>query len=345
MSTVLRQAPRDPNVVLSADWLTATLDRSHPGAVVTRTEVVERLETVATKLRFRVHYTHQSDAPIALCAKGYFNPTQQRFPRAEGDFYRFAAHDLPVRTPPCVHAAVDEDTGHALVLMHDLVASGARFLDPRVGYSAQQAAATLDQLAALHAATWDRRKTALHTLFPSRLISLSGHVSPAQLQELLNDGRAHGVSASVRRGDRLAAAMAAMDRLRTESPSCVVHGDLHTGNIYELPGGVPGLIDWQVVQHGVWALDVAYHLATVLSPDDLADHERTLLDHYLDRLSAHAATPPDRDRAWWMYRAYLPYGFFLWAMTRRVDRPITDHLTGRLGRAVERHRSLDLLGV
>lgn len=338
-------APRDETVVLSADWLTAVLDRRHPGTVVTGTHVVERLETVATKVRFRVDYAQRSNAPDALCVKAYFNPANQRFPRAEGDFYRLAASVLPVRTPPCVYAAVDDGTGHALVLMHDLVASGARFLDPCVGYSAEQAAATLDQLAALHAATWDGKLPELHKLFPPRLASLSRHVTGAQLQELVDDGRAQGVSGSVRRADRLITAMSVMDRLRTESPSCLAHGDLHTGNIYQLPDGNPGLIDWQVVQQGVWALDVSYHLATVLNSDDLADHEGALLDHYLDRLAARGVTPPDRDRAWWMYRAYLPYGLFLWSMTRAVVRPTIEHLTGRLGRAVDRHSSLDLLGV
>ncbi|MEV4238400.1 phosphotransferase [Nocardia sp. NPDC050408] len=345
MSTANNSAPADEAVVLSPDWLTPTLGRRYPNAVATGTHIVERLETVATKLRFRVDYAQQTDAPAALCAKGYFNPARRRTTRAEGDFYRLVAQDLPVRTPPCVHAAVDDDTGHALILMHDLVAAGARFLDPTTTYSAERAAATLEQLAALHAASWDGKRPELSVLFPPRLVRLSGHLSAEQLQGLLDDGRAQGISQDVRRADRLIAAMAAMDRLRAAEPVCLVHGDLHTGNIYELPDGRPGLIDWQVVQHGVWALDVAYHLATVLDPDELARHERALLDHYLDRLANHGVTPPDRNRAWSLYRAYLPYGLFMWAITRAVDRPVIEHLTVRLGQAVERHRSLDLLAV
>ncbi|MFI5718997.1 phosphotransferase [Nocardia sp. NPDC051750] len=331
--------------MLSPGWLTSTLAPSYPGAVVADTRIVERLETVATKLRFRVEYAQPTDAPTALCAKGYFNPARTRTTRAEGDFYRLAAQDLPVRTPPCVHAAVDDRTGHALVLMHDLVAVGARFLDPTTTYGAERAAATLEQLAALHAATWDGKRSALYELFPPRLVRLSGHLSPEQLQGLLDDGRAPGVSQQVRSADRLIAAMAAMDRLRATEPACLIHGDLHTGNIYETADGRPGLIDWQVVQRGTWALDVAYHLATVLDPDELARHERTLLDHYLDRLGSHGVTAPGRGRAWQLYRSYLPYGMFMWGMTRAVDRPVIEHLTDRLGRAVERHRSLDLLGV
>lgn len=338
-------APADEAVVLSPEWLTSVLSRRYPSAVATGTHVVERIETVATKVRFRVEYAQHTDAPTALCAKGYFNPERRRTTRAEGDFYRLAAQDLPVRTPPCVYAAVDDDTGHALILMHDLVASGARFLDPTTTYGSDRAAATLDQLAALHATTWDGKRPALHQLFPPRLVRLSTHLGPDLHQSLLDDGRAQGISDQVRRADRLIAAMGAMDRLRAAEPAGLIHGDLHSGNIYEQADGQPGLIDWQVVQRGVWALDVAYHLATVLDPDELAREERALLEHYLDRLDSHGVTPPDRDHAWSLYRAHLPYGLFMWSITRAPDRPIIEHLTDRLGRAVERHRSLDLLAV
>ncbi|MFD4405209.1 phosphotransferase family protein [Nocardia sp. NPDC058499] len=345
MRTPADPAPFDEAVVLSPEWLAAVLEPGHPAVVPAATEVVERIETVATKLRFRVTYTHPAEAPRALCAKGYFNPLWRRGSRAEADFYRDFAHALPVRTPPCVYAAVDEDTGHALVLMRDMVVAGARFLDPLVGYGPGQAAGTLDQLAALHAATWNGRRPDANRLFPPRLASLAGHMTVDKLQPLLDDGRAAGIPEDVRRADRLLAAMAAMDTLGSSSARCLVHGDLHAGNIYEMPDGSAGLIDWQVVQSGHWAQDVAYHLATVLDPDELARTERDLLEHYLHRLAAHGIEPPDRDRAWWMYRAHLPYGFYLWSMTRAVDRPIIEHLTGRLATAVARHGSLDLLEV
>ncbi|MGW0246245.1 phosphotransferase family protein [Nocardia goodfellowii] len=337
-------APFDESVVLSPEWLTGALTSAHPGTVASGTEVVERIETVATKIRFRVTYAGHTESPGALCAKGYFNPQRRRATRAEADFYRLLAPRLPVRTPPCLHAGVDDTTGHALVLMHDLVAAGARFLDPLVGYSSEQAAQTLDQLAALHASTW-ADATDLASRFPPRLNSLTRHLTDEQHQGLLDDGRAADVAADVRRADRLGAAMAAMAALAAGFPRCLVHGDLHAGNIYQLSDGSPGLIDWQVAQWGSWALDIAYHLATVLEPDELARTERELLGHYADRLAAHGVEPPDREQLWWMYRAHLPYGFFLWSITRAVERPIVEHLTGRLATAVARHSSLDLLEV
>ncbi|NUU26349.1 MAG: phosphotransferase [Streptomycetaceae bacterium] len=341
-------APHDEAVVLSPEWLTAVLSAPHPGAVVSGARVTERLETVATKMRFRVEYADDAvgapAAPDALCVKAYLSPEMRGrpAPRAEADFYRTLAGKLPVRTPPCVHADIDEETGHPLVLMHDLVAAGARFGDPLVGFSAEQAAATLDQLAMLHAATWGAEHAHLAEVFPPRLASLARHLGAEQLQGQLDDGRAPSVPDPVRRADRV---LAAVNSLTAAGGTCLVHGDLHTGNLYHTAEGAPGLIDWQVVQHGAWALDVAYHLAAVLDPDERARSERQLLDHYLDRLAAHGVIPPDRDDAWWAYRAHLPYGFFMWGITRRVHRPIIELLTDRLGRAVAWHDSFALLGV
>lgn len=342
-------APNDEAVVLSPEWLTALLSERHPGAVVTGVEVTERIETVATKVRFRLQYAREvPGAPTALCAKGYFNPeTRKRgAPRTETEFYRLYADALPVRTPPWVHAAIDEETGHPLVLMRDLVPDGVVFGDPLAGFTAEQAAGALDQIAALHASTSDGAKADEYAAaFPPRLTSLARYFTGEKLQAQLDDGRAEGAPAEVVDGQRLHAAMGAMARIGEDLPRCLVHGDVHTGNMYTTADGEPGIIDWQVVQYGAWALDVAYHMASVLAPDDLAASERGLLDHYLDRLAAHGGTPPSRDEAWAAYRRHLPYGFYMWGITRAVHRPITVRHTQRLAHAVARHGSLDLLGV
>lgn len=335
-------APLDEATVLSPEWLTAVL-----GAQVTGTEVVERLQTVATKTRFRVDYAGGDDGPGALCVKGYFDPglgARVSAGKPEVTFYREVAPGLDVRTPPCVHAAVDDETGHGLVVMEDLVEAGCRFLTALTPFRPEQSAATLDQLARLHAASWDRPPDAVPGGFGPRLAELARYGEVGFLQSQLDDGRADGVPAEARRGERLAAAMAALASGAVDAPACLVHGDVHAGNVYETADGGIGLIDWQVLQHGPWALDVAYHLASALEPDERRRSERGLLDHYRDRLAAHGVTPPGRDAAWRAYRACLAYGYFMWAITRLVDRPIIDRLTHRLGTAVADHGTFDLLG-
>jgi hypothetical protein len=341
-------APMHEKVVLSPEWLTAMLQSKYPGVEVTSTEVTERLETVATKVRF--HLTYAGDpqgAPTDMCAKGYFNEAMHGMVAGtitEALFYREVQHTLSIRTPPCVHAARDEETGHGLVVMNDLKVAGATFLDPTVGYGADQATATLDQLALLHASTWHTEPPAVLEPFSPRLDMLVGIMSTEVLQDLLNDGRAANVPDGVRRADRLQSAMRALAAIETDA-HCLVHGDVHTGNIYQFADGNPGIIDWQVAQRGLWALDVAYHVAAVLEPDVRAANEASLLEHYLERLASHGGPTIAYDDAWWLYRAHLAYGYFMWGITRRVVRPVIEDLTRRLSQAVADHDSFGLLGV
>jgi aminoglycoside phosphotransferase (APT) family kinase protein len=268
--------------------MTAILRPRHPGVQAIGIEIVERLETVATKVRFRVKYDGDpGNAPTALCAKGYLNPAmheQVAGTVTEAVFYETIAAGLPVRTPPCVHAAVDPGTSHGLVVMTDLVEAGSTFLDPLGSYSVDQAAATLDQIAALHAATWERGATLTMPQFAPRIDRLVEIMSADALQQLLDDGRAPALGDSVRRADRLQEAVVALTKL-DHAARCLVHGDVHTGNIYLAPDGLPGIIDWQVAQRGVWAIDVAYHIAAVLDPAVRAGAEVDLVRHYLDRLA------------------------------------------------------------
>lgn len=129
-----------------------------------------------------------------------------------------------------------------------------------------------------------------------------------------------------------------------ERPQFLVHGDSHAGNNFRTNQG-PGLIDWQLLQSGGWALDVAYHLAAVLPVEIAESDERRLLNDYLATMRGLGCPMPDEEEAWFQYREALIYGYYLWAITRRVDPPIINMFVNRLGLAVSRHDSHGLLGV
>ena len=337
-------APLDESVVLSPEWLTHAL-----GTPVRAVEVVERLETVATKVRFRVEYTEEPNGKVdAFCVKAYFNPDMRARVAAgepEARFYVELAPTLPIRVPPCVYAALDPETGHALVLMEDLVAQGATFLTALSPYSVDQAKGTLEQLARLHAEHWDDAALATHPFLAPRLPSFLQYVDAERLQSQLDGPRGDELPAPIKDATRLRAALLAIAERDAAGPQVLVHGDTHAGNLYELPDGAPGIIDWQVVQQGSWALDVAYHLGAVLEVDDRRAHERALLEHYLACLAAAGAPAPSGEDAWFEYRAHLAYGYFMWAITQMVDPPIIVTFTRRLGLAVADHDSFGLLGV
>ncbi len=340
-------APLSLDTLLSPEWLSEAL-----GAAVVGSEIVEQLVTVASKVRFRVDYAPgvAADRPRDLCVKGYFASESAAFSRIgeiEVRFYRDLAPmvltDLGVEVPGCVYTGIDPETGHGIVIMRDLVADGCRFLTALSPYGVDRAAATLEALARLHHADPVSAAGGTDWLAP-RLSGYMDYVTPERLAQQLADGRSSAFSPAVADEVRLRTAFRTLSAKAANRPECVVHGDAHAGNVYLTPDGRPGLIDWQVLQLGPWALDVAYHLGAVLDVADRQEHERSLLDHYLGVRHSLGDPVPTPDAAWDDYRDSLVYGFWMWAITQRVERPVIETFVTRLGSAVEYHESLDRLG-
>lgn len=343
-------APLDLEEMLDPAWLTAALSERHPGVEVASVAVTETLQTIATKVRFRVEYWGDVPAsvPRAFCVKGYFHPEFRSSAgggQVEVRFYRDLAASLPIRVPPCVYTGIDEGTGHGIVVMEDLVAAGATFLTALSPYTADQAAATLDQLARLHASHWDGHAIDDVAWLAPRTRILTSYVTNERLQALLDDPRGDTLPPAIRSAGRARDALLALVDRASRSRSTLIHGDAHAGNLFLDAAGDPGLIDWQLAQQGSWAFDVAYHLGAVLAVEERERSERELLRHYLDRLRAYDVDAPSDEEAWEEYRVSLAYGYYLWAMTQRVDRPIIDAFVTRLGTAVASHGSFELLGV
>lgn len=348
MSTLSLPAPSDESVVLSPSWLSAAISQRYPGSQVTDVTVVERLQTVATKIRFTVTYANDVGAPEALCVKAYLHPDMQSrgsSGQQEVRFYTELAEFTGVNAPELVYGAIDPESGHGLILMKDLVAEGCVFRTALSPYTVNQAAETLDQLAQLHASAWDKDSVPGESSFTSQLEATLSWVTPERLQEHLDGLRTAGLPDSMKDGARARAAMLAVVRADAELPRTIVHGDAHAGNTYDLPDGRVGLIDWQVLRLGGWATDVAYHIGAVLDVDERERSERALLEHYLDRLAAHGVTPPTWDEAWLRYRTHLAYGYWMWAITKFVEPKIVNAFTYRLGSAASHHDTFGLLGV
>lgn len=332
-------APLSLEEVLSPDWLSHAL-----GVPVRSVEVVETIKTVATKVRFRA-------AGRAYCVKGLFGegplaPGLARIAQTEASFYRDLAPTAEVNTTRCRYTGIDAVSGHGLIVMDDVVAGGGRFLTPLEPYSPEQALASLDQLAAMHATHWDGRNLDGHQWLRDRLADLAE--SPLrtvpELQALIDDPRGAPLPAAIRDAERITGALGALARFTEGRATTLVHGDAHAGNLFVLDGAT-SLLDWQLLQRANWGLDVAYHLGSVLSVEDRRAAERDLLDHYLDRLAARGVTAPGREEAWEVYRASVAYGYYLWAVTRRVDPPVIHEFCKRLGTAVVDLESFELLGI
>lgn len=60
---------------------------------------------------------------------------------------------MQVRVPDCVVAVIDREARNATIIMRDVIATGGRFCSALDIFTADDAASSLSQLAALHASS------------------------------------------------------------------------------------------------------------------------------------------------------------------------------------------------
>lgn len=341
------QVPKTLAEALDPAWLTRALAPVSGGARVEQVEQVELIKTVATKVRFTARFAG-SDRPEAFCLKGLLDVDEMTARGGstcvlEADFYDKVAPTLTVQAPERVATVVDRENQQSVLIMRDLIAAGGRFCSALEAFTADQAADSLAQIARLHqgsafldGAPWIKPRAAE--------LARMTYLTPDMLQELLDGRRGDNLTPEVRNASRLITAMRALADRDQQRPQFLVHGDSHAGNIFRTAEG-SGLIDWQLLQRGGWALDVAYHLCAVLPVELAEQEERRLMGEYLGWMKAAGFDMPEEEQAWEQYREAVIYGYYLWAITRRVDPPIIVQFTDRLGRAVMRHDSHKLLGV
>ena len=106
-----------------------------------------------------------------------------------------------------------------------------------------------------------------------------------------------------------------------------------------------GLFDWESVQTGNWAQDVAYHLGTVLAIEDRRANERALVRHYLTELAERGGPAIDFDEGFELYRRSFCHGYFFWVITMIRGRDeVLAHMP-RLAAALADHNTYKLLGI
>jgi aminoglycoside phosphotransferase (APT) family kinase protein len=344
LTTQTGEVPQTLQRALDPQWLTQALTSVTGGAKLTAVDTVEVIRTMATKVRFTASFDGRTEA---FCLKAFLDvdPENARggvVSIKEADFYAELAPQVAVRVPTCVAAIVDRDAQLGIIIMRDLIREGAHFCSALEPFNRDQAAQSLEQLAHLHASQAGVQKSWVTRRIDD--FARSTYLSPATLQQLLDGPRGEGLPAKSRDASVLLAGLKALSARDESRPQVLIHGDCHAGNIFRTPQGA-GLIDWQLLQRGSWALDIAYHISAVL-PVELAEkEEHGLLHHYLDTMRRLGCEVPGRDDAWEQYRTSVVYGYYLWSITRRVDPAITNVFVNRLGCAVTRHESYRLLGV
>ena len=234
----------------------------------------------------------------------------------ECTFCRTLAHRMPIRVPR-VYAAAQRGSRFALVLEDMRALPGVQLFvnrDMAAGTTPERAARALSTLAELHAGFWEwdaaRREAllpiALHPFLPRRRRAMSRALLAAAIgpcRSRAPDVFTPQLEALCRR------ALARWDDLIAywyAGPLTLVHGDSHLGNLFEMDGPDGrrmGMLDFQAVHWSKGLRDVQYHLIHSLAPDLLAQHESSLIDHYVAELARRGITL-DPELAREQYRAF-----------------------------------------
>lgn len=341
--------PETLEEALAPEWLNSVLPADNRQGGIVAIEEVQRVQDISYKpkvVRFRAF--HEDGSVASYCLKAVFGDPASAHAASnavlEARFFSLVAPHVPLHLPPVLAAPFDEERGIGFLLMRDMVEDGTRFMNVLEPWDLDWVYAILDQMALLHAADNAIGPIGKLGWVKRNLEWLTRRIEVEAIQKLLDGPRNPGLPGRTRDASLAIEGLLAFATLDQDRFPFLIHGDSHASNIFIDASG-PGLTDWQMLKMGNWALDVAYHITSVLPVEQAEREERPLMRYYLDRARAHGARVPDEETAWLEYRQSLVYGHFLAAITRSMPQDIINETSKRLAHAVHRHDTFRLLGL
>lgn len=301
---------------IDADWLTGALTERHPGIEVTGVEVLERHDLTNAHARIAVTYAdaaaaQASGAPATAFCK--LAPTDDR--RAailatgmglrEARFYRDLADRVELPVPRAHVARHDDGSGLFVLVLEDLVASGAQVSDGTWGIPADAVAKGFEALARLHARFADPDVRAAEAAWVP-VLGVGSDYGKVMLRHGIEHHRDRLTDAFVAVAGVYCDATPALHALWQQGPRTVIHGDPHLGNLYLVDGEL-GFLDWGIVNAGPPMRDIGYLMTMAMDVEDRRANERDLLRLYLGVLAAEGGPEITFDEAWTMHRLHAAY--------------------------------------
>ena len=226
--------------------------------------------------------------------------------RREVEFYRQAADATPMRTAH-VYLAENDGPDNFILVLEDL--GDWDVGDQIAGCSVARAEAVMDELAALHGSFWNKVDDGTLNWLPDNYPSvmsdgLFGGTEASWdnfskvFDDLLNDELSQ---AKTRYLDGLPKVQSWMNA----SPRTIVHGDYRMDNLFflESDGGIEvACCDFQAPVRGKGIQDVAYFLSGSIDIGMRRDHEKDLINRWLEKLGEQGISDYSFEQAWTDYR-------------------------------------------
>jgi len=312
---ILVQSPND----LTVAWAQRIVDEHSTDTRVSNIDIVSVEIGTTTRVRVIVEHNGPDTLPRrwfvklpSLAWRSRWITALPRLLHTEVRFYQEMSAPLPINRPSILAAQSKLGRGATLVLT-DVTEFGASPGCSSDALTAAQAALIVEQLAYFHAHFWNkvapspeyhwlaspvrRLEDLLGTVFAVPLMKRGLHRAGSLISPVLQDQAMHYARHRRR----------AM-RFLSEGPQTIVHHDCHPGNLFWHKSR-PGFLDWQLVRAGEGISDVAYFLATALTPETRRLHEAGLLSSYVQILMSHGVAGIDLESQLRRYRAHLVYPF------------------------------------
>ncbi len=321
---------------VTAEWLGRAL-----GIEISELEVSNIVWGTATKVL--VETRHDGDLPSRFCIKGGFTEELRPVMGAgyvdEARFYRDLAPSLGEGLPEVYFADEDEEARQGIVVMEDLGARGATFVDAAEPITVEQVRRGLEIQAGWHSMDdpgydWLKGEPNIRNL-------VRGVLTPEAWEAQIGQAEPGAVADTFSSRQRTVEAFEAMWAIDDEQAPVVCHHDANPTNVYLDADGQPNFIDWQFAALGEWSYDVALFMVGALSTEDRRAHEEELLHGYLE---ARGTGAPSSGDAWDAYRRHHVVGV-LYTLTpeemqpKRVRLPLAD----RYAQAAVDHDTVALL--
>lgn len=342
---------------ITTAWLTAALRQRSPGAKVLGCEIVDIIHGTCSKIRLRLtldETARQAGIAEHVILKGGFEPHSRDLcymHEREVRSYRDVLPEIPLPVPDCYFADYDPQCCQGIIIMEDLTTRDITFCHALQPQSFEQVARRLSVLARFHAATWGSAELEPGGKWSDLVDFLdtvdrffNQQTATENWQRFLQSPRGVAVSARFQDREWMIEAWQRMKEFAKQQTYCLLHGDIHLGNLYVERDGTPGFFD-PLASRGPGMLEVCYHISASVDSADRPRWEGALVQHYLEALRRHGAEPPTFHDAMQQYGMFLLYGHFIWMTTESEYQTelVNTANAARVSAAMLDHRTFDLL--
>lgn len=277
---------------ITASWVDSILGFNVKSIDITKV----LLDQTTSKVFVTVTYeddTSEAYKPKHLCIKGSFNPAMMEvegykqvlvplYTREVEFFNRVEPKLTYLSTLKVWWAGINREQDQAILVMEDLDRQGYVFGKLLEDRPLERVKTGVEQLAALHAGTWNISLPEYSWVTPDYEDVMMGLTNLWDKLVLAPDRPPF--PDFVKDRERTVAVMKRHYATKNPKFICLIHGDPHAANTYLDQKGDLHFYDWQALHAGSAFHDFAYFVISALSIKDRRKHEFSLLRHYLETL-------------------------------------------------------------